>query len=193
MRTEVEYAGRPVGWIEWEPDAFGVQILLDCEIPDDSRALLRCYGRTDKKRLLVGLPEPLAGRLRLSRHLSRETLKAAGCTENPPEAFYLSETAQPPQSPTQEKIAEPVEIVRTPSGLDPAKKFCEPAAVRTGDEVLDALLASGEIAAERVGDAVELRCPFLPSEPFALAPGFVLCRVENGRAVLRYEKRDAAQ
>lgn len=192
MRTEVQYAGQPAGWIEWEPDAFGVQISLDCAIPDDPCTLLRCYARTNEIPLLVGLPEPVAGRLRLTRHLSSETLKAAGCAERTPEVFYLSETGQPSWHPTREENVTPEKTATALPAADSEEKNCGPIAVHTGDAVLDALLVTGEIEAERVGDTVELHCPFSPSEPFALAPCFVLCTVENGRAVLRYEKEDAA-
>lgn len=190
MRTEVEYAGQPAGWIEWEQDAFGVQASLDCAVPDEA-ALLRCYGRTAGEPLLVGLPEPIEGRLRLTRHLSRETLKAAGCAEHPPEGFYLSETAQPAFFAAEKAL--PDDSPPEPAHGDPAAERTAPAAVHTGDEVLDALLASGTVAAALDGGAVELRCPFSSDEPFALAPGFALCRVENGQAILRYEKKNAAR
>ena len=65
-------------------------------------------------------------------------------------------------------------------------------AVRTGDTVLDSLLDSGAVQAESDGEAVVLRCVFASDQPFALAPAFVLCTVENGWAVLRWTKKDAA-
>ena len=64
--------------------------------------------------------------------------------------------------------------------------------LQTGDAVLDALLSDGAVRAERQGTGVRLRCTFAPDRPFALAPAFVLCRVEGGEAVLDWTKKDAA-
>lgn len=65
--------------------------------------------------------------------------------------------------------------------------------MRTGDEVLDSLLDSGTVQGEDEGASVLLHCAFAPDQPFALAPAFVLCTVENGHAALRWTKKDAAQ
>lgn len=178
MRAEVYFAGQPVGTLSWTPDAYGVQIELDCACPADAPALLRCYGETGGAPLLIGLPEPVDGRLRLARRLSRETLRAAGCIQAPPQRFYLSDSpqrdrpaAQQPEAPAQDNTKHPV---------------------RTGDAVLDSLLDSGAVQSEQNGEAVVLRCVFASDQPFALAPAFVLCTVENGWAVLRWTKKDAA-
>lgn len=181
MQAEVYFAGQPAGTILWVPDAYGVQIELDCAMPDDGEKLLRCYGKTDGTPLLIGLPEPVHGRLRLKRHLSRETLKAAGCDHAPPLRFYLSDSTQPPAAQPEEQ---PV--------LESAQAQEEPH-VRTGDEVLDRLLDSGTVQGEDEGASVLLHCAFAPDQPFALAPAFVLCTVENGHAALRWTKKDAAQ
>ncbi len=181
MQAEVYFAGQPAGTILWVPDAYGVQIELDCAMLDDGEKLLRCYGETDGTPLLIGLPEPVHGRLRLKRHLSRETLKAAGCDHAPPLRFYLSDSTQPPAAQPEEQ---PV--------LESAQAQEEPH-VRTGDEVLDRLLDSGTVQGEDEGASVLLRCAFAPDQPFALAPAFVLCTVENGHAALRWTKKDAAQ
>lgn len=181
VQAEVYFAGQPAGTILWVPDAYGVQTELDCAMPDDGEKLLRCYGKTDGAPLLIGLPEPVHGRLRLKRHLSRETLKAAGCDHAPPLRFYLSDSPQPPAAQPEEQ---PV--------LESAQAQEEPH-VRTGDEVLDSLLDSGAVQGEDEGASVLLRCAFAPDQPFALAPAFVLCTVENGHAALRWTKKDAAQ
>ena len=64
---------------------------------------------------------------------------------------------------------------------------------RTGDAVLDALIEAGAVSAERTENGVCLSCPFSPHEPFALAPAFVLCRAEQGRAVLDWKTEGAAE
>ena len=167
MRADVFYHQQPVGTIEWTPDSRGVQVALDCALCGSE--LLRCYAVCGEHTLRVGLPAPEHGRLRLHRRLSRETLRAAGCTGEP-ERFYLA--AEPEAAPPQ-------------SNAPPASPLA------TGDAVLDALLGTGEVKIEQTENGVRLQCLFDPQKPFALAPAFVLCRVESGTAVLEW-KKDAA-
>lgn len=185
MRAAINYAGEPAGWLIWEPDAYGVQIEVDCVMSPDA-PLLRCYGETDGEPLLVGLPAPENGRLRLRRHLSKETLKTAGCMDNPPKAFYLAEHPQQ-KSDTSTREERPSQEDAPPQVSDNAKP-----PLQTGDEVLDALLDAGKVHAERRQEGLRLRCPFVSDRPFALAPAFVLCRVEGDEAVLDWTKKDAA-
>lgn len=179
MRTEVSCVGEPVGWLDWQTDAFGAQVTVDCVAPPGAPPLLRCWGETGGKPLLIGLPAPEDGCLRLRRHLSRETLKAAGCADAPPTAFYLSvqpQAAPEPASPAHEPPAPQAAV----------------APVQTGDAVLDGLLGQGAVRAEPCADGMRLRCAFASDRPFALAPAFVLCRVEGDEAVLDWKKKDAA-
>ena len=92
---------------------------------------------------------------------------------------------QPPAAQPEAQPAPPRAPENTPVQEQPA--------VRTGDEVLDRLLDSGTVQGEDEGASVLLRCAFAPDQPFALAPAFVLCTVENGHAALRWTKKDAAQ
>ena len=161
MHADVFYNGNSVGTIEWTPDSRGVQVALDCALCGSE--LLRCYAECGAHTLRVGLPAPEHRRLRLHRRLSLETLRASGCT-GVPERFYLA-----------------VEPEDAPPALP----------LTTGDAVLDALLADGEVTIEQTETGMCLRCPFDPQKPFALAPAFVLCRVESGAAVLTW-KKDAA-
>ena len=185
MQAEVRFRGSAVGRLEWLPDAYGVRIDLDCAIPCD--LLLRCYAAADGARpLLVGLPEPVGGRLRLTRHLSRETLKTAGYANQQPSDFYLS-------------AGEEEEVGRQSVSQQDASEQAPPPDARqterqlwTGDVVLDSLVERGELKAEAAEGTLCLRCPFAPDRPFLLAPAFGLCTVENGEAVLRWTKKDAA-
>ena len=59
--------------------------------------------------------------------------------------------------------------------------------------LMDQLIEAGAVSAERTENGVCLSCPFSPHEPFALAPAFVLCRAEQGRAVLDWKTEGAAE
>lgn len=178
-----------MGWLDWEPDGFGVRVAVDCEKPTGAPLLLRCYGDTGGQALLVGLLAPEDGRLRLRRRLTRETLKAAGCTDGPPKAFYLAERPMEAGRLYEPSLrAEPEKKEPLPQAADTS----DARPLQTGDAVLDALLSDGAVRAERQGTGVRLRCTFAPDRPFALAPAFVLCRVEGGEAVLDWTKKDAA-
>ena len=185
MRAAVNYAGEPAGWLIWEPDAYGVQIEVDCAMPPDA-PLLRCYGETGSEPLLVGLPAPENGRLRLRRHLSKETLKATGCIHDLPKAFYLAEHPHQKDAAATE-TEQPLQADVPSQTSDNAKPT-----LQTGDAVLDALLDGGEVRAERRQEGLRLHCPFASDRPFALAPAFVLCRVEGDEAILDWTKKDAA-
>ena len=122
------------------------------------------------------LPEPQGGGLSLARRISAETLRQAGWTGKEPLRVYLAERQE------QAPRVEPEERARR----------TEPP--RTGDAVLGALIEAGAVSAERTEDrGVPLSCPFSPHEPFALAPAFVLCRAEQGRAVLDWKTEGAAE
>lgn len=183
MRTAVQWEGREVGWLDWRPDAYGVQVEVDCAQSEDA-LLLRCYGETAAVPLLIGLPAPEGGRLRLRRHISRETLKASGCAQSPPTVFYLSETgargiSDAPEQPTIEEDMRPAILE------EPAEE------IRTGDTVLDLLLTERAVTVAQESAGVVLRCPFAPKKPFALAPVFALCSVKEGDAVLRWPLQKA--
>ena len=77
--------------------------------------------------------------------------------------------------------------------VEPEKRAPRTEPPRTGDAVLDALIEAGAVSAERTEDGVCLSCPFSPHEPVALAPAFVLCRAEQGRAVLDWKTEGAAE
>ena len=184
MQAEVFYAGEPVGTLSWTPDAYGVQVRLDCACPDSGDGLLRCYAGIGDRAMRIGLPEPQNGRLRLERRLTRETLRAAGYADTPPVQFYLA---------VQPEAVVPEQDSARQAGESDERTIQQPEPVlQTGDAVLDALLSGGGVQAGRDGDALILQCAFAPDQPFALAPAFVLCTVENGRAMLRWRKKDAA-
>ncbi len=182
MVAEVIFGREKVGDIVWETDAYGVRITLDCTIPCDPLILLRCYGTTPNGPFLIGLPEPRHGRLKLTRKLSRETLKEAGCLETPPSAFYLSDSSTPPPEP--KPVISRYKVEENITGSQPRTQKEKP--VHTGDELLDTLLESGMIQVQEDNGIVELSCAFTATEPFALAPVFALCTVRDAKAVLRW-------
>ncbi len=179
MRTAVYFEGRRAGSLDWRQESGGVRAVLDCELC--SACILRVYAETEGAApLYVGLPEPQGGRLRLARRLSAETLRQAGWTGKEPLRVYLAERQEQTPRVEPEKRAPRTEPPRT-----------EPP--RTGDAVLDALIEAGAVSAVRTENGVCLSCPFSPHEPFALAPAFVLCRAEQGRAVLDWKTEGAAE
>lgn len=179
MQAEVRFQNAAVGKIEWTPDAYGAAVKLDCDMPCEPLRLLRCYGETDGAPLLIGLPEPQNGRLVLARRLSRETLKEAGCLNAAPHSFFLSDG--------RPEKAEKTQVLP----LDKRQKTAE--GIRTGDTVLDGLLEESGISVIKAGEeTLELCCPFAPDKPFLLAPAFVLCTVQENKALLRWRKKDAA-
>ena len=113
--------------------------------------------------------------------MSAETLHRAGWEGKTPERVYLAEKPLPRTEPPEPQSAPRVE----PPPVPPVRT--------TGDEVLDALIEAGAVSAERTENGVCLSCPFSPHEPFALAPAFVLCRAEQGRAVLDWKTEGAAE
>lgn len=174
MRTAVYFEGRQAGSLDWRQETGGVRAALDCEIC--STHILRVYAETEGAApLYVGLPEPQGGRLRLARRLSAETLRQAGWTGREPQRVYLAEKPETAPRAEPEKCAPHIEPPLT------------------GDAVLDALIKEGAVRAERTENAIRLSCPFSPQEPFSLAPAFVLCRVEQGRAVLDWKTEGAAE
>ena len=179
MRTAVYFEGRRAGSLDWRQESGGVRAVLDCELC--SACILRVYAETEGAApLYVGLPEPQGGRLRLARRLSAETLRQAGWTGKEPLRVYLAERQEQTPRVEPEKRAPRTE----PPCIEPP---------RTGDAVLDALIKAGAVSAVRTENGVCLSCPFSPHEPFALAPAFVLCRAEQGRAVLDWKTEGAAE
>lgn len=190
MRAAVMFDEREVGKIDWEPDAYGVQVTVDCAQPCDPLTLLRCYGLTAGEPLLIGLPEPKAGRLTLTRHLSREMLKTAGCMELPPSGFYLSDGCSPiavplPTTESKQENSLP-ESETTP---EPSRSE-EPEHIRTGDTILDSLINLSAVQTTQNSGEIILRCAFASDQPFALAPVFVLAKVTDGQAVVQIKKED---
>lgn len=172
MRTAVYFEGRQAGSLDWRQETGGVRAVLDCEIC--ASCILRVYAETEGAApLYVGLPEPQGGRLRLARRLSAETLRQAGWTGREPQRVYLAEKPE------------------TAPRAEPEKRAPHTEPPRTGDAVLDALIQSGTVRAEQTENALRLSCEFSPQQPFALAPAFVLCRVEQGKAVLDWKKESA--
>ncbi len=183
MLAEVLFGKVKVGELNWEKNAYGVTVSLDCSIPCDPLILLRCYGKTKNGPFLIGLPEPRHGRLALTRKLSRETLKEAGCLDEPPSGFYLSDSSSPPAGPENNTgAAEEIkpEAPPSPERSEKAKP------IHTGDELLDKLLEAGDVQGKEGDGKIELRCPFNHDEPFALAHIFALCEVKNGEAILKW-------
>ncbi len=286
------------GEVQVRDEGRAVWFRVDCRPPCELSRLLRCY--CEGSNFLIGVLEPVDGRLKLERRVSRETLRQAG-VEGLPSQFYLSDggartaqeetaeistaeevlevtsgatgtagesaqgsrtpqetagktaqgsqtqqetarksaqgsqtqqetagksaqagqtlqetarkSAQAGQTP-QETIGKPVQAGRTLLGtdetLDSGRTPLQEAAVntagnevdnqqmnpeveamKTGDALLDAALARGDITCKVTENGLQISCPFSPIAPFPLAFIAPLCRVEHQTAIIEWRMPQA--
>ena len=286
------------GEVQVRDEGRAVWFRVDCRPPCELSRLLRCY--CEGSNFLIGVLEPVDGRLKLERRVSRETLRQAG-VEGLPSQFYLSDggartaqeetveistaeevlevtsgaigtagesaqgsrtpqetagkTAQGSQTPQeiagksaqagqtlqetagksaqagqtpQETIGKPVQAGQTPQEtagkpvqagrtlvgtdetLDSGRTPLQEAAVntagnevdnqqmnpeveemKTGDALLDAALARGDITCKVTENGLQISCPFSPVAPFPLAFIAPLCRVEHQTAIIEWRMPQA--
>lgn len=133
----------------------------------------------------------------------------AKSTSGPPKAA-AADMAAPESPPAERRESGSLEdlLCAEPSAAPPIKKAppatANPAAKaaprekrgktadappRTGDALLDAVLARGEARCETLPDGLRITCPFSSKQPFALAFIAPLCRVEHRHAVLDWKNR----
>ncbi len=300
------------GEVRVRDEGRAVWFRVDCRPPCELSRLLRCY--CEGSNFLIGVLEPVDGRLKLERRVSRETLRQAG-VEGLPSQFYLSDggartaqeetaeistaeevlevtsgaigtagesaqgsrtpqetagktaqgsrtlqetagksaqagrtlsetarksaqagqtlqetaakpaqagqtlqetagkSAQASQTP-QETAGKPVQAGRTLLGtdetLDSGRTPLQEAAVntagnevdnqqmnpeveemKTGDALLDAALARGDITCKVTENGLQISCPFSPVAPFPLAFIAPLCRVEHQTAIIEWRMPQA--
>lgn len=272
------------GEVQVRDEGRAVWFRVDCRPPCELSRLLRCY--CEGSNFLIGVLEPVDGRLKLERRVSRETLRQAG-VEGLPSQFYLSDggartaqeetaeistaeevlevtsgaigtagesaqgsrtpqetagksaqagrtlsetarksaqagqtlqetagkSAQAGQTP-QETAGKPVQAGRTLLGtdetLDSGRTPLQEAAVntagnevdnqqmnpeveemKTGDALLDAALARGDITCKVTENGLQISCPFSPVAPFPLAFIAPLCRVEHQTAIIEWRMPQA--
>lgn len=300
------------GEVQVRDEGRAVWFRVDCRPPCELSRLLRCY--CEGSNFLIGVLEPVDGRLKLERRVSRETLRQAG-VEGLPSQFYLSDggartaqeetaeistaeevlevtsgatgpagesaqgsrtlqetagkTAQRSQTQQetagksaqagrtlqetagksaqagrtlsetarksaqagqtlQETIGKPVQAGQTPQEtagkpvqagrtlvgtdetLDSGRTPLQEAAVntagnevdnqqmnpeveemKTGDALLDAALARGDITCKVTENGLQISCPFSPVAPFPLAFIAPLCRVEHQTAIIEWRMPQA--
>ena len=286
------------GEVQVRDEGRAVWFRVDCRPPCELSRLLRCY--CEGSNFLIGVLEPVDGRLKLERRVSRETLRQAG-VEGLPSQFYLSdggartaqeetaeistaeevlevtsgaigtagESAQGSRTPQetagksaqagrtlsetarksaqagqtlqetagksaqagqtlqetagksaqgsrtpQETAGKPVQAGRTLLGtdetLDSGRTPLQEAAVntagnevdnqqmnpeveemKTGDALLDAALARGDITCKVTENGLQISCPFSPVAPFPLAFIAPLCRVEHQTAIIEWRMPQA--
>lgn len=272
------------GEVQVRDEGRAVWFRVDCRPPCELSRLLRCY--CEGSNFLIGVLEPVDGRLKLERRVSRETLRQAG-VEGLPSQFYLSDggartaqeetveistveevlevtsgangtagesvqgsrtlqetvgkTAQGSQT-QQETTAKPVQasqtlqetagksaqagqtlqetarksaqagqtLLGTDETSDSRRTPLQEAAVdtagneaenqqthlaieemKTGDALLDAALARGDITCKVTENGLQISCPFSPVAPFPLAFIAPLCRVENQTAIIEWRMPQA--
>ncbi len=101
------------GEVQVRDEGRAVWFRVDCRPPCELSRLLRCY--CEGSNFLIGVLEPVDGRLKLERRVSRETLRQAG-VEGLPSQFYLSDGgARTAQEETAE-ISTAEEVLEVTSG-----------------------------------------------------------------------------
>ena len=63
--------------------------------------------------------------------------------------------------------------------------------MKTGDALLDAALARGDITCKVTESGLQISCPFSPVAPFPLAFIAPLCRVEHQTAIIEWRMPQA--
>lgn len=98
-----------------------------------------------------------------------------------------------PQMPGPEVMAEAKEMPCEDAMQMPSLKQEKSAPPQTGDPLLNHLLSDDTLGITCMEDAemIVVSCAFASDKPFALAPLFGLCTVEDGKAVLRWKKQSA--
>ncbi|RKJ74434.1 hypothetical protein D7X33_19430 [Butyricicoccus sp. 1XD8-22] len=103
------------GEVQVRDEGRAVWFRVDCRPPCELSRLLRCY--CEGSNFLIGVLEPVDGRLKLERRVSRETLRQAG-VEGLPSQFYLSDGgARTAQEETVE-ISTAEEVLEVTSGAN---------------------------------------------------------------------------
>lgn len=163
MVFAVQRRGETVGTVEVTEEPRGYTFLVDCV--GGTLDIVRCYGKTEREPLLLGVLEPQEGRLRCKRTITRQSLAAHGGSV--PQTYYLY--GGPADMPAS-----------TAASIEPQKqKPVEAAHVWTLDPAIDAALQSGGAVAEEMVYGLRLKCVFDPQKPFALAFAAGICHLEQ--------------
>lgn len=151
MRFPVEYRGRETGFVEVQKDGRGIAFDAACTL--HTQAVLRLYALGEGAPVRIGVLEPGADGLRLTRHWTRETMRSMRL-KGIPSRYYL-EDGQPGCIPEDTK--QPPET---------ALPDCPLAA---------AALQSGAVAWEPDGAGGWLTAPFVPGQAHPLAFALTAC------------------
>lgn len=207
MEFSISYRGAPVGTGSIAPERGGVRVTARCRVR--TNAVLRLYGvGPDARTIRIGVLEPDADGLSLTRLLTAETLRTAGyALDTLPETYELSDgmaavrpaaLPEPAYTVSESGPVEPASAGETPivtpavpdplapvSSLVPASAPV-PAALppRTGDALVDAGIADGVLTSARTADGICVSCPFTPGAACPLAFALTACTVSDGCAVL---------
>lgn len=183
VRFGIVYRGQEAGWVVVQDDARGV--LFQAESRLNASAVLRLYGLTGQERpLLIGVLEPEDGVLKLSRRMTKQTLRTAKVDELPTQ-YYLDD-GKPGCSSTC--VAD--EEIERLTEIKPYHRFVD-------DPLLQSALRAGGASLVKEEDMDAIHAPFAPGRAHPLHFALTACtieRTEDGKvAVLRKQKRSAKE
>ena len=169
MRFPVVYRGQEAGWVEVEVGQHGA-LHFRAESTLHTSLVLRLYGMTQQKLLLIGVLEPRNGVLHLDRRMTSTSLQSAGMRKVP--TIYYLEDGNP--------------------GCRPEQHTDETTPERTGDSLLDRLIASGAVTCIAEDTGWIIRVPFAAGKEQAMNFALSACTLEQCEgqftAVLRKHK-----
>lgn len=169
VRFPVVYRGQEAGWVEVEVGQHGA-LHFRAESTLHTSLVLRLYGMMQQKLLLIGVLEPGNGVLHLERRMTSIALQRAGIHKVP--TIYYLEDGKP--------------------GCRPEQHPDETTPERTGDSLLDRLIASGAVTCIAEDTGWIIRVPFAAGKEQAMNFALSACTLEQCEgqltAVLRKQK-----
>ncbi len=169
MRFPVVYRGQEAGWVEVEKGQYDA-LHFWAKSTVHTSLVLRLYGMTRQKTLLIGVLEPENGALHLERRMTSIALQGAGVHKVP--TIYYLEDGKP--------------------GCRPEQCTDETNSEQTGDALLDRLISSGKVSCIAEDNGWIIRIPFEAGKEQAMNFALSACTLEQCEgqltAVLRKQK-----
>lgn len=156
MEFPVLWRAEKIGEVTVTEMPHAVAFSVDCMLISD--ALLRCYARTEREPLLIGVVEPAGHRLVCHKKFSKQSLRSY--SSSIPQLYYLSADGSEEQAPAD---------TLAPSDSKPR--------LWTGEPTFDHMIAAGAITVQETPAGLQLSCPFVAGRQFPLACVATACRI----------------